>query len=193
MYIYMPTFVPMILVVGFLVTVVAAADVSYSESIETFKAVGIFPYPKDHPFIKELTEMNVSRLLFEDPSPQVLFVYERDDPKVKKISKNVEEFAVALFPIITFVTLDSASTAGKELLQNYGIQDRKTVILMFNSDMTPVDGGGREIMVKMPLPYEGDGSLGHLVRWALLTLSNTPIDYVNDDHTMALFLNFMNH
>ena len=156
--------------------------------------------PNSYSMLNELDTEAFKRLFVEDAQPFLLCIVNKEkatskkrrlrDPQTEGILNNLVEVSKALGPIVETVVADAEGGPGKEILQTYGIGNTP-VILFFNSDLTPVAGG--DSVAKLPLGYQGDGTPGAIVRWVMQSLSNIPIQRVNDDHTMAHFLNHLSH
>ena len=150
-----------------------------------------FPFPADHPFLKIATDENFRSLLVESSAPTVAAFYKTDDGVSRSVAKNLELVALALRPLIDVVVMDGELAGAKDLLSTYGITNLP-VILHFNSDLHPIPGADNQ-WAKLPEGYQGDGSAGGLVRWALQKLSHTTVERVSDDHSLANFLSIHDH
>jgi hypothetical protein len=137
--------------------------------------------------VKEATSATFRDVVLDPTLPVMVAIYDTDNAKTTEVlAASIETCAAELKNLVEFVYLDGSSADGKELAQNFGIQQAPTLIL-FNSELVPVPGGQDGQFMKNPLGYEGDGTAASMMKFILSSITLNHIERVSSDHELADF------
>ncbi|CUG87342.1 Hypothetical protein, putative [Bodo saltans] len=150
------------------------------------KKVAAKPHAEDG-LVKEATSVSFRDVVLDPTLPVMVAIYDTDNVKTTEIlAAAIETCAAELKNLVEFVYVDGSSADGKQLAQNFGIQQAPTLIL-FNSELVPVPGGQEGQFMKNPLGYEGDGTAASMMKFILSSISLNHVERVANDHELADF------
>jgi hypothetical protein len=140
----------------------------------------------EHPLMRRIQAANFQTEVLNPTVPILLLLFPSTDGSAQAIFDVMTAVAEAFDPFAEFRVVDVSTEDGRNMAQQFGVAPQLG-LMMFNPDLTPVDGSDSHFM-KMPVSFQGELSVSGISKWILSTITINHVERVTDEHDMADFI-----